>query len=151
MMPLRTAPLHRTSHDTNLDLCHMQMVCGWAAVFLAWYPAAIADQSDGDRNVTPQSRTFRIDYGARLTKLPRGSRVRVWLPVPPSTASQSVKVLATDLPVRGMSSVEPAYGNQVLYFEVEGPKSGSVDFTTSYLVRRSEIRAKVGSTRGKSS
>ncbi len=92
-----------------------------------------------DRGDAPVSRSFRLDYGATLTGIPRGSRVRVWLPVPPSNEHQEVETLGADLPTKAETATEPTYGNKILHFEVAGPASGEIAFRTSYRVDRHEI------------
>ena len=87
-----------------------------------------------------RSRTFRLDYGATLTRLPKGVRVRVWIPVPQTTTEQTIKPLGTDLPAKGSVATESAYGNRVLYFEAPGPEDGHVSFRSSWQVTRYEVR-----------
>jgi len=88
----------------------------------------------------PRSRHFRLDIGATINQLPKRSTVRVWLPVPPSNAYQTVKSLDRNLPAPGQLSREPKYGNQVLYFQKKVGKSGSLHFNTVYEIRRQEVR-----------
>ncbi|MCA9174781.1 MAG: transglutaminase domain-containing protein [Planctomycetales bacterium] len=92
------------------------------------------------KNAPGNSRTFRFDYGATLKDLPAGARVRAWLPVPQSTDRQTVKALQQELPSAGQLHTDPVYGNRILYFELTRSASPSVAFTTSYLVRREEVR-----------
>ena len=87
----------------------------------------------------PQSRTFRLDYGARLNRLPENARVRVWLPVPQSNDHQKITRMETVLPAASQTAIEPTYGNKILYFETVGPASGRLEFRISYLVHRHEI------------
>ncbi len=87
-----------------------------------------------------ESRAFRLDYGATVRELPKGSRVRVWLPMPPSNEHQRIRVITTELPAKGKTTRDPVYGNQILYFETSAPASGSLTFKTSYLVNRNEVR-----------
>ena len=75
--------------------------------------------------------------------MPLGSQVRVWLPVPPSNEQQTVEELESVLPAEGKTAIEPTYGNKILYFETKGPSSGRLEFTTSYLVQRREVRGLV--------
>jgi len=87
----------------------------------------------------PQQRKFRLDYGATLAQVPAGAKVRVWIPVPPSTDHQQVTELARKLPSEAKLGQEAKYGNQMLYFETKGPEPGKVEFQISWEVRRSEV------------
>lgn len=103
-------------------------------------PAAGEDvKTAGDK---ARFRAFQMDYGAVLNDLDEGTEVRVWLPVPQSNEHQTVKALETSLPAEGTTSVEPKYGNKILYFETTAPASGNLTFETSYLVKRSEVRTR---------
>ena len=87
-----------------------------------------------------RSRTFRFDYGAMLTELPPASSVRVWLPVPETSAHQKISPIASRLPAPATRNKEARYGNSILFFETKAPANGSVSFSTSYQVTRFEIR-----------
>ena len=100
--------------------------------------------SDGLAADAPESRTFRLHYGASLRDLPEGARVRVWLPIPPNDEHQRVDIISQDLPVRGQIGIEPSYGNKILYFETTAPADGRLPIQTSYLVQRDEVRGLAG-------
>lgn len=85
-------------------------------------------------------RQFRFDYGATLTDVPAGAKVRVWLPVPQSGQHQKVKPLDQNLPAKASVGKESKYGNKILHFETKGPKGGKIQFETSYLVKRREAK-----------
>ena len=86
------------------------------------------------------SRRFLFHYGGGLSQLPAGSKVQVWLPVPPENAYQSVERIRQRLPVvRPKLSREPKYGNQIMYFEVPSPKTGRLEWEVSYQVKRHEV------------
>ena len=110
------------------------LVVSWTAIGLL-APFAVADTKKG-----PASRAFRIDYGATLRGLPKGSKVRVWLPVPQSNEHQKVRWVDSELPANGTTTVEPKYGNKILYFESSGPESGNLTFKNTFLVNRMEVR-----------
>jgi len=107
---------------------------------------AVAERKSG-REDAARSRTFRLDYGATLHELPAGARVRVWLPVPPSSDHQAVTALESHLPAEGTTASEPRYGNQIMYFESTGPASGDLAFSTAYMVQRREVRGLAGGDR----
>jgi transglutaminase-like putative cysteine protease len=111
------------------------------ALVLVCAHAQAAKKAKKDLQVnTPKLRVFNFDYGATLSNLPAESRVRVWLPVPPSNDHQTVKTLKSQLPAKGTMSIDPVYGNKILYFETHGSSSGRLSFKTSYHVRRREVR-----------
>ena len=101
-----------TSFVVSLGLC---LVLG---------PTILAEQRQDRPTRAPKSRTFRLDYGARLHGLPPQSRVRVWLPAPQSSDHQKITRLETVLPVAGQTAIDPTYGNKILYFETTGPPFG---------------------------
>ena len=113
-------------------------------LFFVTLPSHVVRATEGEAVDTAKSRTFRLDYGATLSELPDGVRVRVWLPVPQTNDHQKVKMLETALPADGKTASEPTYGNKILYFETKGPASGSLEFATSYLVHRREVRGLTG-------
>ncbi|MCO6459029.1 MAG: transglutaminase domain-containing protein [Pirellulaceae bacterium] len=88
----------------------------------------------------PQVRTFRFTYGARLSGLPAGGELRVWLPRPSSNDHQQVELLADRFPARARVTTEPRYGNQLVYFELPAPATGEVTLQSVYHVRRREVR-----------
>lgn len=118
------------------------LMCGFV---LAGSTVGLA--SDGKDPASPQqreqrevkSRRFEFDYGATVTGLPPGARVRVWMPVPPSDAHQMVEEMTFRLPATPQISVEPKYGNRVLYFEQDAVDE-SLAFSTSHLITRREVR-----------
>jgi transglutaminase-like putative cysteine protease len=69
--------------------------------------------------------------------------------VPQSNDHQKVKLLQASLPAEGKTTVEPKYGNKILYFETKAPSTGSLSFTTPYLVKRSEVRGRPGAVDGR--
>jgi len=109
----------------------------WLVFFAVFVSTTLAGNNLAD---TPKARTFHIDYRTTLNQLPDGAHVRVWLPVPQSNDHQKITVLKTELPAVGQTAIESTYGNKILYFEIDGPSSGGLEFTTSYLVCRHEIR-----------
>ncbi len=112
---------------------------GWLVLVLmcgGLLPAARAQDADAPA----KSRTFRFGYGATLTQLPVGARLRVWMPVPRSSEYQQVELLDDQLPATARVDTEPRYGNSVLYFEMPAPESGSVELRRTYRVRRCEVR-----------
>lgn len=100
----------------------------------------IADETGSNKPDKPKLRAFQLDYGASLDHLPTGARVSVWMPVPQSNEHQTITLLETDLPAEEKIATEPIYGNKILYVETKAPRSGSLKFNTTYLVRRSEVR-----------
>lgn len=138
----------------------LALLCLWLPLNMCVYgnpaPSGPDSQSSPDnaaaekketRAATPRSRSFRFEYGATLNELPDGARVRVWVPVPQSSDHQHVTVLDRKLPAEGATAVEPTYGNKILYFETNSPASGSLTFSTSYLIHRNEVRGLTGSGR----
>ena len=96
--------------------------------------------ADEEAGKEPRSRQFEFNYGASLSQLPAGAKLRVWLPVPPSTDAQTVAIKAQKLPAKATLETEPEFGNQMLYFSTTAPKSGTLDFNVTFDVQRREVR-----------
>lgn len=88
-----------------------------------------------------RSRTFELDYGVTLKDVSRGSHVRVWFPVPPTTKHQAVQLVdRKHLPVRPRQTVETKYGNGILHFDLPSSDARPLDFEVTWEVTRTEIR-----------
>ncbi len=87
-----------------------------------------------------KKRHFRLTYAGKILDTPSGAKVRAWVPVPPSTNEQSVKLLSAEFPAKGEEGIEDKFGNKMLSLEVVSPKSGETAFETSYAVTRQEVR-----------
>lgn len=110
---------------------HFTLLISFAALFT---PLAVGSDD-------AKSRAFRLNYGATLTQLPAAGKVRVWLPVPRSTADQKVERLPSTLPATAKLTTEPKYGNQMLYFEQSRVSAGEFALQTAYKITRHESRA----------
>src|SRR5262249_3527281 len=88
-----------------------------------------------------RSRKFEFTYATTVTGLPEGKLVRVWLPVPPSSAEQQVKMIARDLPEKHRISRESKCGNEILYVEARAGEDGTVPLSVTYRVTRYEVKA----------
>ena len=106
------------------------------AVFLMTAAGWAAEGTPGSE----RKRTFTLRYGAEVTGLTPGAQLRVWIPVPQTTAHQQITELGRQLPVPGEVGKDRKYGNKMLFFSLPVPTSGKVAFSTQYRVRRQEIR-----------
>jgi transglutaminase-like putative cysteine protease len=84
----------------------------------------------------PESRTFTFTYSAEIAGLPAGKPVRIWTPVPPSNAEQTVEVLDRTAPGTTKLTREGEYGNNLWYIETTPDASGTVRLTGRYKVTR---------------
>ena len=89
----------------------------------------------------PRTREFKFNYAAKLKALPSGSRLRVWLPVPQTDEAQTIGRSTFEAPSRVHLDTEQVHGNKMAYFEVIAGASGTIEFQSSYDVKRSEVRA----------
>ncbi|MFL5340717.1 MAG: transglutaminase-like domain-containing protein [Gemmataceae bacterium] len=87
------------------------------------------------------SRTFLFTQEAKITGLQAGATARVWLPVPPTTADQDVRVEADELPAKGRVERDAVYGNQILYIEATAGADGTVTLKRTFRVTRRERQA----------
>lgn len=86
----------------------------------------------------PQTRQFLFTYGTTVTGLEPGQVAKIWLPVPPSTDEQWVRIVEQSAP--GRIGEEPKYGNQILYVEAAAGDDGTVPVSVTYRVTRNEVR-----------
>jgi transglutaminase-like putative cysteine protease len=125
----------------------------WLAVLASFaMRPLIANDAEPVLNPTVKSsqlaeRNVRIDYGGSLQEVPKGARVRVWLPVPQTTKHQQVTTLESTLPNKGRIATEKTYGNKILYFDTVAPACGDISFNTAYAIRRQEVRGLSGKGR----
>lgn len=95
--------------------------------------------SNGWASAEPRTREFEFTYAATVTGAVPGQPVRVWLPVPPNTTEQTVRVVSRDLPAEAAEAKEPKYGNGILSFEAKANAAGEVPMKVVYHVRRTEV------------
>ncbi len=88
----------------------------------------------------PKSRTFRFTYAATLSGLPPARNVRIWLPIPPTTAEQDVKLLYHTFPVKADQGADPVYGNKMFSLESPTGSDGTIHLEATYLVTRREVK-----------
>ncbi len=84
----------------------------------------------------PGARTFTFTYEAEVTGLPAGQTARIWVPVPPSDAEQTVEVLDQTAPGTSKVTRETEYGNQIWYVEATPDANGTVKLSARYKVMR---------------
>ncbi|HZT83707.1 MAG TPA: transglutaminase domain-containing protein [Gemmataceae bacterium] len=91
----------------------------------------------------PRSRTFDFTYSATVTGLRAGEKARVWLPVPPETPEQKVRIVS-ELPPGARVEREPKFGNRVLYLEAQAGDEGAIAVRMTYRVTRREVLGEGG-------
>ena len=90
--------------------------------------------------VAQKDRHFTFHYSFTVKNVSAGDRVRVWIPLAHSDASQDVKVLSQsgDLPLKQVP--QPEYGNEVLYAEAAKADKSEYKFSVDYdVVRREHV------------
>lgn len=88
-------------------------------------------------------RHFEFTYSFSVRNVERGQPVRVWIPLAQSDDWQQVRVISKegDLPLK--ETVEPEYGNRMLYAEAAAAEKPEYHFTVKYDVLRHEHRVDV--------
>ena len=84
-------------------------------------------------------RAFRFVYGATLTDIEPGKKVRVWIPMATSNHEQDIDFESTKLPAAFQETKETKFGNSVIYFEATANEKGEVPMEVSYRVIRREL------------
>lgn len=110
------------------------------ACFLTIVCCSVAAAQDAAETKT-DSRTFEFTYGAVLTDIAPGKKVRVWIPQASSNHDQDVKLVSTQLPGPMQQTVESKFGNKVIYFEATADEKGEVPLEAVYRVTRRELTA----------
>lgn len=83
------------------------------------------------------SRTFKVEYSARISEVPAGAKkLRVWVPVPSSSTVQEIRNLSFSREPR--IDTEPKYGNRIAYWELENP-AAAAELTMKFDCTRLEI------------
>jgi len=88
--------------------------------------------------VAQKERHFNFHYTFTVKNVSPGERVRVWIPLAHSDASQDVTVVSKsgDLPLTQVH--QPEYRNEVLYAETSKADKGEYKFSVNYEVVRRE-------------
>jgi hypothetical protein len=90
----------------------------------------------------PKARQFLFTYKTTVTGLKSGQVARIWLPVPPSNAEQTVAVVRQMLPegARSQLDQEAKYNNSILYVEAKADAHGNIPVEMVYRVTRNEVK-----------
>src|SRR5438132_833193 len=94
------------------------------ALVLSVVPDAPAQQA----GAAPRQRRFEFVYAGKLTDVPAGKSVRVWLPLPQSTGEQDVVTAGTRVPADAVTGRDREYGNRMLSFETRANERGEIPF-----------------------
>jgi len=91
-----------------------------------------------------KSRTFFFTYAVSVVKVPKDKKVKLWLPLPQTTADQEVSIEGQALPGKSSVGSDPEYGNQILFVEARPDKEGSIAVSLTFKVTRREVRSDGG-------
>jgi transglutaminase-like putative cysteine protease len=115
----------------------------WSApvvcALLLTVPGRSEDTAPPDKPAT-KSRKFLFTYAAAVTGLEPGKKARVWLPVPPTTEDQDVRIVSKEAPAEAKIDTEPKTGNRMLYLEAKADAEGKVPLKVVYEVTRRELK-----------
>ncbi|TBR26056.1 transglutaminase domain-containing protein [bacterium] len=89
----------------------------------------------------PEHRTVVVTETVRVPVEKAGTRVRLWVPKPPSRDGQSVEVLSVSAPWPHRVTREGIFGNETLYFEGSAAAAGEQTLSVRYRVRREALEA----------
>ncbi|MBI3411162.1 MAG: transglutaminase domain-containing protein [Planctomycetes bacterium] len=99
-----------------------------------------AARAHADEPAKEQSRTFEFTYAGVVKDLKPGEEASIWLPVPPTTNEQEVKIVAKKLPAAEKIGQETQYGNKAIFLRAQANDKGEIPFEVTYWVKRREIR-----------
>lgn len=81
------------------------------------------------------ARSFNIRYVTTVEGLKTGQKVRLWIPIPSDDPHQTIGEIAVDAAWSSRTTVEPRFGNRMLYFEGLA-SSPTAEISVSYDVAR---------------
>lgn len=86
----------------------------------------------------PVERGFTFRYAAELIEVEPGAKVRMWVPIPPRTEDQDVKVISADFPGEAKETSDAKFGNRMYYVEFDQPQSQPTKLNLKYQIERKE-------------
>src|SRR5262245_17049064 len=113
-----------------------------AFVFLGVIGGFLAAEEKG-----PRTRTFQFRYEATIKGLKPGEDVKVWLPLPQTTADQTDKEISRNWSGSSKESTvstEKEYGNKILHFTAQADDKGQATFQIVHQVTRREVKGEGG-------
>ncbi|HVT44539.1 MAG TPA: transglutaminase-like domain-containing protein [Thermoanaerobaculia bacterium] len=88
------------------------------------------------------TRTVDATMTATMTNIPEGAaKIKVWVPLPRSTAAQTIEAVEIISPYRWVRHSEPEFGNEYLFAEIDRPADGQELLALSFRATRREITA----------
>jgi transglutaminase-like putative cysteine protease len=127
----------------------LAMLCVKAPLLLLLVASSVVRVAGADKALSNQqtvdpaylkpagSRTFAIEYVAKLSGVPEGTKtLRVWVPVPQDSTVQTIRDLSFSQPAQ--LATEPKYGNKIAYWEINQPQSGA-EIRMKFICTRREV------------
>lgn len=103
---------------------------------------ARADDGAGHPAPEPDTRSFDLSYVIKMQPPQGMHKVRVWIPLPSSDASQTISELQVTAPVKVHMHRDGAYGNRYAYFTEDADRiSAPFEIRVAFHVDRLERRA----------
>ncbi|MCH2125801.1 MAG: transglutaminase-like domain-containing protein [Pirellulaceae bacterium] len=92
-----------------------------------------------------KTREFQLHYTFEVEEIPKGATVRTWTPIPQNSDHQTVQIINMGARASKASRMriktEPAYGNQMAFFEIKKASGNPIFAGFSYLIERREVRS----------
>jgi len=93
-------------------------------------------------------RKFFFNYTVNVKEVPAGAKkFELWIPVPQDTAHQAITNLKFDAPAQPEIGVDPATGNKIAYWKLEGDAVKPFSVKLTFDCTRKEIAAKLDGAR----
>ena len=103
-------------------------------------PASAQAVNENGAAKKPGVREFTFEYAATVKQLPKGTKVKVWVPIASSNPYQQVEMQQVKS-ITSMSIHEDSeYGNSIGYFETVANDAGELPLRLVYRVRREEVQ-----------
>ncbi|MBI4430983.1 MAG: transglutaminase domain-containing protein [Candidatus Omnitrophica bacterium] len=84
----------------------------------------------------PSERLVEVTYAAILEGLPEKSGpIRIWIPLASSREGQTILKREIKAPLAYQITADPAYGNEMVYFEIRKPAPESLTFEVNYAAK----------------
>ncbi|MBI1852999.1 MAG: transglutaminase domain-containing protein [Planctomycetes bacterium] len=116
----------------------------WISIALA----ALFTATPSDAPTRPK-RSFEFTYHADLKDVPAtAKKIRIWVPLPKTTAVQTIDNLKISGPGEAKIADEPINGNRMAYFEVANPGTSPLSLNLTLLATRLENQIDLSAAAG---
>ena len=115
-----------------------ERLTGTSGIVLAVLVLGLAARARSNFQKSAPSRSLDLIETVRLSMPPGKRSIRLWVPRLPNDSFQTAELLEVDSPWPHQASVDPDFGNPLLYFEPAAVKPGKIEIRLKYRLTRKE-------------